>query len=94
MEIPTPSGGLTGLLAAAAAAAVVGFLRLRQWLRKDGVDGVADGAAMRMIKMLQTEIDRRDIRETTLLREVAQLRKQVADLTSEVVALRAQLKHK
>lgn len=75
-----------------------GFLWLKKWLRKDGVDSVADGATLRVIQMLRDELDRANARNDALLKalgesnaQIDELRAQVARLTAEVEGLRMQL---
>lgn len=97
MTAPNP-GDWTGPMLGALTVIGGGFLWLRKWLRKDSVDSAGDGATIRVIKLLQRQLEAANDRNDALVkalgesnRQIDELRAQVVRLTTEVEGLRAQL---
>lgn len=100
MQLPEElsGGGVGGWLGAVAAAVVGGGLMLRRWLSSDAVNRAADEARVEVIQMLTEQLAAANARadmfareRNDAIREVGDLKTQVALLTAQVRQMQAQL---
>lgn len=100
MQLPEElaGGGVGGWIGGIAAAIVGGGLMLRRWLSRDAVERAGDEARVEVIEMLTQQLaaanaraDRFAQERNDAIREVGDLKVQVALLTERVTSMQRQL---
>jgi len=100
MQLPEEfaGGGVGGWIGAIAATVIGGGLMLRKWLSRDAVDRAGDRAEVNIIETLTAQLAAANARADTFakerndaIREIGDLKAQVAQLTAKVEIMQNQL---